>query len=183
MAARSDREGKMETRFLPLLGIVASVALPGASQQPETGARPATVVTSAAARIPAPILHAEGHEHYFTPHGRFVRYQFAVLNHSAYPAEFFAAAPQLPPCGSNANSARSWVDFHAEGGARLYGFCALTSPQQLDAIWFAVPEGAGTPRRVYIEMTDRQTNTLYRSNLETITPCLVSHPSHPTPSQ
>ena len=37
--------------------------------------------------------------------------------------------------------------------------------QDLGSIWFALPEGQLPPCYVYIEITDRQTNTKYRSNL------------------
>src|SRR5205085_2045120 len=76
-----------------------------------------------------------------------------------------APAPALPPCGLNANSARTWVDFYDSRGKRLYGFCALGSPNDLGQIWFATEEGTIPPSYVYIEIKDRQTNTTYKSNL------------------
>jgi hypothetical protein len=84
----------------------------------------------------------------------------------------FAAAPSLPPCGANTSASRTWVDFFDESGKRIYGFCALGGREQLDMIWFAVPEGTAPPARVMIEMKDRQTNTTYRSALEVVQPCL-----------
>lgn len=115
---------------------------------------------------PNPILYLTGIEHYTTSAGSFMRYRYDVHNKSAYPAAMFAAAPNLPPCGSNANSARTWVDFfNARTNQRLYGFCALSSPQQLGSIWFGLPEGQVPPSYVYIELIDRQTGTRYRSNL------------------
>ena len=88
-----------------------------------------------------------------------------MFNKQAYPAAMFAPAPGLPPCGSNTNSSRTWVDFFTSRGQRIYGFCALGSPDNLGSIWFALPEGQIPPSYVYIEMHDRQTNTKYRSNL------------------
>jgi hypothetical protein len=83
----------------------------------------------------------------------------------------FAPAPGLPPCGSNANSSRSWVDFFENRtNRRLYGFCALGSPANLGRIWFALPEGQIPPSYVYIKIIDRQTNTTYTSNLADTTP-------------
>ncbi len=116
-------------------------------------------------RLPNPILYLTGQEYYSTAAGNFVRYRYDVLNKGSYPAELFAAAPNLPPCGTNINSSRSWVDFFDSRNRRLYGFCALSSPQGLGSIWFAVPEGTIPPSYVYIEIHDRQTNTRYRSNL------------------
>ena len=119
---------------------------------------------------PNPILYLTGQESYPTPSGNFVRYRYDVLNKSAYPAEMFAPAPGLPPCGNNTNSSRSWVDFFDRTGRRLYGFCALGSPMALSQIWFAVPEGQVPPSYVYIEINDRQTNRKYRSNLADTVP-------------
>ena len=114
---------------------------------------------------PNPILYLTGTEHYTTSGGSFVRYRYDVLNKDQYPAALFAAAPSLPPCGRNANSSRTWVDFfNARTNQRLYGFCALGNPQNLGSIWFATPEGTIPPSYVYIEIIDRQTNTRYRSN-------------------
>lgn len=115
---------------------------------------------------PNPILYLIGVEPYTTSAGTFMRYRYDVFNKSSYPAAMFAAAPALPPCGSNTNSSRTWVDFfNGRTNQRIYGFCALGSPNNLGQIWFALPEGTVPPSYVYIELIDRQTNTRYRSNL------------------
>ena len=119
---------------------------------------------------PDPVLYLVGLEYYSTGSGNFVRHRYDVLNKASYPAAIFQAAPNLPPCGNNQNSSRTWVDFFDKSGTRLYGFCALGSPNDLGQIWFAVPEGTVPPSWVYIEMRDRQTNTVYRSNLAETTP-------------
>ena len=116
--------------------------------------------------LPNPILFLTGTEIYSTPGGTFQRFRFDVLNKNAYPAAMFAPAPGLPPCGANANSSRTWVDFFENRtNRRIYGFCALGSPNDLGQIWFALPEGQIPPSYVYIEINDRQTGTKYRSNL------------------
>lgn len=117
-----------------------------------------------------PILYLTGIEYYSTASGNFVRHRYDVLNKAAYPAALFAPAPGLPPCGANTNSSRTWVDFFNKSGTRLYGFCALNSPNSLGSIWFATPEGTVPPSWVYIEIRDRQTNTVYKSNLAETTP-------------
>ena len=121
---------------------------------------------SASAQTPPnPVLYMTGSEPYTTGAGSFVRYQYDVLNKDQYPAEMFAPAPNLPPCGNNANSSRTWVDFfNARTNQRLYGFCALGTPDNLGRIWFALPEGTIPPSYIYIELIDRQTGTRYRSN-------------------
>ena len=120
---------------------------------------------TAQATLPNPILYMTSAEYYTANGKNWVRYNYDVFNKEAYPAELFAAAPNLPPCGSNANSSRSWVDFFDSRGKRLYGFCALTSPAHLGSLWFAAEEGTIPPSYVYIVITDRQTNKTYKSNL------------------
>jgi hypothetical protein len=115
--------------------------------------------------LPNPILYMMYHEYYSTSSGSWVRYRYGVLNSSAYPNALFAAAPGLPPCGSNTNSSRTWVDFFDQTGKRLYGFCALGTSDKLNSIWFALPEGQVPPSWVYIVLNDRQTGTKYKSNL------------------
>jgi hypothetical protein len=116
--------------------------------------------------LPNPILFMTGQEYYTVGGNNFVRYRYDVLNKAAYPAALFAPAPGLPPCGANANSSRTWVDFfESRTNRRIYGFCALGNPNDLGSIWFALPEGQVPPSYVYIEIIDRQTNTRYRSNL------------------
>ncbi|MDQ6653940.1 MAG: hypothetical protein M3Y84_14510 [Acidobacteriota bacterium] len=119
----------------------------------------ATVVT------PNPVLYLTGQESYAASGKNWTRYKYDVLNKADYPPELFAAAPALPPCGLNTKSSRTWVDFYDQRGKRLYGFCALSKPADLGGIWFALEEGVVPPSYVYIEMTDRLTNTKYKSNL------------------
>ena len=117
------------------------------------------------ATVPNPILFMT-HTEYFTANGQeMVRYRYDVLNKDAYPADFFAAAPALPPCGSNTNASRTWIDLFDQSGKRLNGFCAFSSPQQLSSLWFALPVTQVPPSYVFIVFTDRQTDAKYKSNL------------------
>ncbi|HEY2975115.1 MAG TPA: hypothetical protein VGJ48_21545 [Pyrinomonadaceae bacterium] len=115
--------------------------------------------------LPNPVLYLTGTEFYSTGGRDWIRYRYDVLNKADYPDALFAPAPALPPCGVNANSSRTWVDFFDSRGKRLYGFCALGKSADLGAIWFAIEDGAVPPSYVYIELNDRQTNTKYKSNL------------------
>ena len=115
--------------------------------------------------LPNPVLYLTGIE-YYTANGRdFTRYKYAVDNSTAYPDTLFAASPTLPPCGTNTNSSRSWVDIFDSRGKRLYGFCAFRSAADLNKIWFALETGVVPPSYIYIEINDRATNTKYKSNL------------------
>ncbi len=116
--------------------------------------------------LPNPVLYLTSAAPYEVRGQTFIRYSYDVMNKDAYPADMFAAAPSLPPCGSNTNASRTWVDFYdGRTNRRLYGFCALGNPANLGSIWFALPEGQVPPSYVYIELNDRQTGTKYRSNL------------------
>lgn len=117
------------------------------------------------AQVPNPILYLTHTEAVTTNGKEFIRYNYDILNKDSYPADFFAAAPTLPPCGSNAKASRTWVDFYDQSGKRLNGFCALGSPKDLSKIWFAVESNVIPPSWVYVEFTDRKTNTKYKSNL------------------
>jgi hypothetical protein len=114
---------------------------------------------------PKPVLYMIGSEPYTAGGKNWIRVRYDVLNKSDYPADMFAAAPALPPCGNNTNASRTWVDFFDQNGKRIYGFCALSKPADLGKIWFAYEEGTIPPSYVYIELNDRQTNTKYKSNL------------------
>lgn len=123
-------------------------------------------VPARAAETPRPVLYFSGAPEFYGAGGKnWVRYRFGVQNFEAFPAELFAAAPALPPCGSNTKAARTWVDFFDERGKRLYGFCALGKPADLNMVWFSVEEGVVPPSWVYLELHDRRTNVKYKSNL------------------
>jgi hypothetical protein len=115
--------------------------------------------------LPNPVLFFTGQEAMTIEGKQWVRYNYAVDNFSSYPDELFAAAPDLPPCGKNTKAARTWVDIYDQSGKRLYGFCALGKASDLNKIWFALEQSVIPPSWIYIELTDRKTNTKYKSNL------------------
>jgi hypothetical protein len=115
--------------------------------------------------IPNPFIYLTGVDQYQQSGKTFNRYHYDVFNKDQFPAAMFAAAPALPPCGANTKSSRTWIDLYDQSGKRLYGFCALKSPGELNQIYFALAEGVIPPSWIYIELTDRQTNTKYKSNL------------------
>jgi hypothetical protein len=137
-----------------------------ASPMEEPGKVPAVAGTPPANNPPPkPILYLMATEAYSAGGKNWIRLRYDVLNKADYPADMFAAAPSLPPCGLNTNASRTWVDFFDALGHRLYGFCALSKPADLGKIWFAYEEGTIPPSYVYIELNDRKTNTKYKSNL------------------
>ena len=115
--------------------------------------------------LPNPVIYFVGTETVKEGEKELVRYRYDVSNKADYPAELFAAAPDLPPCGKNTKASRTWVDVYDQGGKLLNSFCALAKPGDLESIWFALASGETPPSYVYIELTDRKTNTKYKSNL------------------
>lgn len=126
-----------------------------------------TVVLSMAqtSRVPNPSVMFLGQEPYQANGRSWIRYSYLIENFDAYPNAMFAAAPALPPCGSNTNASRTWVDIFDQSGRKLYGFCALGSNTGLGNLWFAMEEGVVPPSWIYIELNDRQTGTKYKSGL------------------
>jgi len=125
----------------------------------------ATQAVVSAPPIPNPVIYLMGTEAFQQGGKTFIRYKYDVFNKADYPAAMFAAAPNLPPCGKNTKSSRTWIDIFDSRGKRLFGFCAISKPADLNQLWFALEDGVVPPSYVYIEMNDRQTNTKYKSNL------------------
>lgn len=143
---------RIRTKSLVLLAFVIAFLLP-------------TQRVVSAPPVPNPVIYLMGTEAFQQGAKTFIRYRYDVFNKDEYPAEMFAAAPGFPPCGLNTKAPRTWVDIFDSRGKRLNGFCALGKSSDLGQIWFALEEGVVPPSYVYIELTDRQTNTKYKSNL------------------
>jgi hypothetical protein len=131
---------------------------------------PKSAMTAPPPVLPNPVLYLMNTAPFQQGGKEYIRFTYDVLNKADFPAAMFAAAPALPPCGSNHNSSRTWVDFYDQRGKRLYGFCALSKPDDLTGIWFAMESDIVPPSYIYIELTDRQTNIKYKSNLADTTP-------------
>jgi hypothetical protein len=121
--------------------------------------------STAQSPLPNPVLVFTAPEFFQNSGKQWVRYRYVVENFAAYPKELFAAAPELPPCGKNNKASRTWVDFYDSTGKRLNGFCAFGDPSDLNKLWFALESDVVPPSWVYIELTDRKTNTKYKSAL------------------
>ena len=106
-------------------------------------------------QTPNPIAVFMGSE-YLTNSGiQMTRYRFDVFNKDSFSADLFAASPTLPPCGRNTNASRTWVDLYDQNG----------KPDDLNGIWFSMDSNTIPPSWIYVELTDRLTNTKYKSNL------------------
>ena len=126
----------------------------------------ANIRSVSAQALPTPQLKFGGTEDYEANGKQWTRYKLPLLNRSAYAQELFASAPDLPPCGLNKNSARTWVDIYERKGRRkIYGFCALAGPKDLGYLWFAVERGTPPPESVYVVITDRRNKVRVTSNV------------------
>lgn len=105
------------------------------------------------------------------------RLRLAIENWADFPDEFFAASPDLPPCGANKAASRTWIDIlDADTKARLHGFCALGSAKQMADLWFAVAAGHAAPKQVRARLTDRRANVVRESSA-----VAISRPAPATP--
>ena len=147
--------GKKSTVFLANLFLLAFACVGVSRAQDQITPR----------SLPNPVPVFIGPEYFETGGKQWTRYRYGIENSSVYPKEMFAAAPELPPCGQNTKASRTWVDIYEQGGKRLNGFCALGSPNDLNKIWFAMEADVVPPSYIYIEFTDRKTNTKYKSML------------------
>jgi tetratricopeptide (TPR) repeat protein len=118
--------------------------------------------------INKPQLAFTKQEDFKSSNQNWTRYYLSVTNHASFPNEMFAQSPDLPPCGQNPNSSRTWVDIFDGAGTRLQGFCALGSSADLAALWFALPKGQTHPASVFIVLNDRRENVEYKSSLTAI---------------
>lgn len=92
-------------------------------------------------------------------------YRFEVANRSDYPQELFETVSDLPPCGINTDASRTWLNFFDSKTNRLlYGFCLMKDRSELGKIWFRRPLSQSQPESVFIEITDRRTGAVYRSD-------------------
>ena len=94
---------------------------------------------------------------------RFTTYHFDVTNWKSFPDELFDLSPELPPCGENPDSSRTWLQIYADGGKFIYSFCVLSGGSS-NGGWFAFEEGSPQPDAVVIVLTDRACHNRYVSN-------------------
>jgi hypothetical protein len=157
---------------------IAPLTASANSSLPLIQVQPSILKDLAAFKMPQPLLAYKNAE---TKNG-FVYHNLTVTNWQQFSNSLFASAPDLPPCGLNANSSRTWVDiYNAVTNQRLYGFCAFSEAQNLTQMWFAVPVGQAAPKSVYVVLQDRKQNKQYKSNAVNLTPlqedCIAFDPT------
>ena len=95
---------------------------------------------------------------------RFRMYEIELVNRAEFPNELFVMAPDLPPCGRNANASRTLITVYNEKGDRIFGHCAVHSNEKLSSLMILVQAEAKQPTKVFVELNDRQENKTVRSN-------------------
>ncbi len=120
--------------------------------------------TTCPAGLPAPQVRLTKTEAYELSGTKLIRYRLSVTNKEEYPDELFTPSPDLPACGLNTSSSRTWVDITDISGNYIYGFCALGSPEDLDLLWFAGYQDQPPPYDyVRVVLNDRLCETSYES--------------------
>ena len=100
-----------------------------------------------------------------TDKGRQLRmYTIEITNRSEFLDELFAASPDLPPCGYNADSSRTWINIYIDNGRRVYGWCAVHSNGELSSLKFNIPANDPQPTKIYIDFVDRREGKIVKSN-------------------
>ena len=157
-----EYNGSAPSENLALKSSVISASMPSASALALPSAAPSSYCFNC---LPSPSLVYKGKEDYIVRGTAYTRYKLAVANRDDYPANLFKPAPDLPPCGLNNNSSRTWVSIYSLDGSYIYGFCALSSPSGMDGLWFAILKGKTPPKSVYLTLNDRRCKIVLKSNL------------------
>lgn len=104
-------------------------------------------------RLPEPKLELRSIE---TQDGGETAITLAVANWEDFSEDFFTTAPDLPPGSMGAKPWRTWIDVEdGESGARIYNFCEIFSPKQLQALTFRLGRDQDVPPTMRLHMIDR----------------------------
>lgn len=91
-------------------------------------------------------------------------YELEVVNRVEISDEFFIAAPALPPCGTNADSSRTWINLYDEKSVRIYGWCTIRTNGELASLRFMMRAADNPPKKLFIDLMDRAEGVILRSN-------------------
>lgn len=91
-------------------------------------------------------------------------FTFGIVNWKSFPDELFAAAPDLPACGANKTASRTWLTIYDfQTGAAFNSNCGFVKSENLKTFAFNI-DGANLPDCVYVTLTDRESEKIYKSN-------------------
>lgn len=86
-----------------------------------------------------------------------------VTNIDALPDSLFTPAPYLKPLAENTVASRSWVYVLDQDGNPLSTFATIVDKSALNKLWFAVQKDVPAPKKIYVDIWDRQNDRHYRS--------------------
>jgi len=95
-------------------------------------------------------------------------YEIEVVNRTEMSDEFFISAPALPPCGTNADASRTWINLYDEKSVRIYGWCTIKTSGELASLRFMMRAADSQPKKLFIDLVDRAEGIILRSNKITI---------------
>ena len=124
----------------------------------------AFAMAAAAQNLPRPEIRLVGVENRVSNGRPLKAYEIEVVNRAEYSNELFAEAPVLPPCGRNANAARTWIEIYGDREIRLQGWCAIKDNGELASLQFALPANRPQPKTMFIKLVDRFEGIIVRSN-------------------
>ncbi|CAN5380596.1 hypothetical protein BH11CYA1_BH11CYA1_22900 [soil metagenome] len=96
------------------------------------------------------------------------RYIISVDNYQVFPNSLFEPATYLKPLAEHLNSSRAWVYIKDEDSNPLQTFGTINSREQLKKLWFAIEKNSSAPKKVYVDIWDRQTDSHFKSAYEKI---------------
>ena len=121
-------------------------------------------LTTVAQNMPKPVPRLAGVSQTENNGYALIAYEIEITNRDRFANQLFSAAPDLPPCGRNTASSRTWINIYDEEGARFYGWCAVRTNGELASLRFARPAANIQPTHVVIEFVDRLTGKITRSD-------------------
>jgi len=123
-----------------------------------------SAVVTVGQEMPKPELRFVRVEDHTTNGNRVRTYTIEITNSSEFSDELFAASPDLPPCGKNENSSRTWINIYGNGGKRIYGWCGIHSNSELSLLKFNVFADATPPTEFFVDFVDRRKGKIVESN-------------------
>ena len=123
----------------------------------------AFALTAAAQSLPSPEIRLVGVADVVNNGHAVKAYEIEVVNRVEYSNDLFMEAPVLPPCGRNANAARTWIEIYGDREIRLQGWCAIKDNGELASLQFALPANRPQPKTMFIKLVDRFEGIVARS--------------------
>ena len=90
-------------------------------------------------------------------------YEIEIVNRADFSDELFVQSPNLPPCGRNTNSSRTWINIYIDNKNRIYGHCGISSNGELSSLKFNVSADIKLTK-ISVDFVDRREGKVVHSN-------------------